>query len=377
MSATDDEFTETIRKIISAQHFRMAAAAGAWLLMVRAAHGESGALGGVAANVEAERGVGLLELADRIEEARGWTEGAGAVAQQIAEQLVRAASKSAQSSETAEELRGRYHEVRGDVAERMAVLDGPVALSVADNGEIAKRRLLEEARETLEALGEEFALVIGGDAPAATGGGGGGASGGGFVAAPAAGGRGVAPVAGGGAVATAGFVAPNGSLVGPGDYPYGHVLGPEQGDFAGWVVSPNTGFLTDPATGREFDPVTGRWIDPVTGRPFGEVTEYASRLSGLGAGPGAVAGIAGGAVVGAGGGLAGLYGGVMPPSVQHAGPARGQMMQQATRNLGHRAGVATRFALNEAAQGGRPFTPPPGSSADGRRTGAGAQPGRG
>uniref|UniRef100_UPI001D13082D hypothetical protein n=1 Tax=Streptomyces otsuchiensis TaxID=2681388 RepID=UPI001D13082D len=108
--------------------------------------------------------------------------------------------------------------------------------------------------------------------------------------------------AAGGGHATAGqHEAANGSVIGAGQYPHARVLGPERGDFAGWVESPATGYLTDPATGREFDSVSGRWIDPVTGRPFGEVTEYASRLSGIGAGPGAVVGISGGAAaVGAG-----------------------------------------------------------------------------
>ncbi|WP_219806295.1 hypothetical protein, partial [Streptomyces sp. SM12] len=61
----------------------------------------------------------------------------------------------------------------------------------------------------------------------------------------------------------------------------------------------------------------------------------------------------------------------MPPSVGNSGPARGQMMNQAARNLRHRAGVASRFATHESAQGGRPFTPPPGSGQGGRTAGAG------
>jgi hypothetical protein len=134
------------------------------------------------------------------------------------------------------------------------------------------------------------------------------------------------------------------------------------------VQSPTTGYLVDPATGREFDPGTSRWIDPVTGQPFGQVTEYATRLSGLADGPGALATrdagtlTTGAAVVG-GAGLAGLYGGIMPPSVGPTGPARRQVTGQAMRNLNRNARVATRFALQEAAQGGRPFVPPPGAAA--------------
>ncbi|RKN45613.1 hypothetical protein D7294_03830 [Streptomyces hoynatensis] len=183
--------------------------------------------------------------------------------------------------------------------------------------------------------------------------------------------------------------AANGSRVGAGEYPGASVLGPEEGDFAGWVQSPNTGHLVDPATGREFDPATGRWIDPVTGRPFGEVAEYATRLSGLGGGPGSVGspgsvaspnqpvtlvsslgatGLAGtGGPPGGGSSLAALYGGIMPPSVGYPGPARGQMLGQANRNLALRARVATRFALHEAAQGGRPFVPPPGAAGQAAR----------
>jgi hypothetical protein len=188
------------------------------------------------------------------------------------------------------------------------------------------------------------------------------------------------------AEATPDFEAPNGSAIGSGSYPDSSVLGPEAGDFAGWVQSPSTGHLVDPATGREFDPASGRWIDPVTGRPFGEVTEYATRLSGLAAGPGAIASAGGLATVSAGGlpgagaagpggaagmagmaGLAGLYGGMIPPSIANAGAARQQVMGQAARTMGRRARVAANFALHEAARGGRPYLPPPAPVAAGGR----------
>lgn len=373
MAGTDAEFESTVRDIRSARHYQIAAASGAWLLLAQAALGENTAMGGIAASVEAEPGVGLLELADRVHGAAGWLEGAGAVAQEIAEQLVRAGMHAAEALWQGEDVDGRYQAVAQQHRERMATTDGMALATVAENGERAKRELLAEAQSILDGLGGEFARVIGGDAPAAPGGGGGGGAAPGAAGAPGAMGAvsGAPGVTGGHAPAVAGhYEAANGSVIGMGDYPHSRVLGPERGDFAGWVVSPTTGFLTDPATGREFDTVTGRWIDPITGRPFGEVTEYASRLSGLGTGPGAVVGITGGsAAAGLGSGLAGMYGGTIPPSIGNTGPARQQMMRQAARNLSHRAGVAGRFAMHEAAQGGRPYLPPPGAQHAGRAAG--------
>ncbi|NJQ15715.1 hypothetical protein [Streptomyces bohaiensis] len=379
---TDEEFQQRIRVIRSARHYRIAASSGAWLLLAQAALGENTEMGGISANVSAEHGVGLLSLAERIDGASAWLSDAGNVAQTIAEQLVRAGNSAAEALWRGEEVQGRYDEAAADLKERMQHADGMVLASISENGISRKQELIDEAQGIVDELSAEFALVVGGEAPAAPGGG--GAAGGGAPSAGGVAGGGVGGAvghAGGTAAGVADFAAGNGSVIGMGEYPHGRVLGPERGDFAGWVQNPTTGFLTDPATGREFDSVAGRWIDPVTGRPFGEVTEYASRLSGLGGGPGAVAGISGGtALVGAGaaGGLAGLYGGTVPPSVAQAGPMRGQTTGQAMRNLSHRAGVAGRFAAAEAAQGGRPFTAPPAHNPGGRVTGrpAGAVAGR-
>ncbi|MDT0346574.1 hypothetical protein [Streptomyces litchfieldiae] len=404
MPATDEAFRATIRKILSAQHYTIQASAGAWTALAGAAEAERGALSGTAAEAAGEPGAGLLELADRIEETSGWAAGAGAVAQQVAEQLLRAGERSAQAGEQALRLDDEYTEVEVWEAERVDAID--VGMGVVRTHEVAgeeKQRLADEARHVLDELGAAFAEVIGAQPPEAPGTDGGGttasssassssasssfasastasAATGAFATGPAAaadsapssGARADDGASGGGTAGagSAGRVeAPNGSVIGAGDYPHSRVVGPEGGDFAGWVQSPGSGFLVDPATGREFDPVAGRWIDPVTGQPFGEVTEYAARLSGLGAGPGAIAGAAG-IVSGTGplGGtaaLAALYGGVMPPSIGHAGPARNQLIGQANRHLGQRARVATRFALHEAAQGGRPFTPPPGAAGHG------------
>jgi hypothetical protein len=370
---SDASFLDTLLRIYSAQHQSMKAAAGAWTALAHAASEESSALSGTGTEAAGEEGVGLLELADRLQATSSWADGAGGVAQRIADQLNRSADRSAQATERAMTLEQEYVDTEEWRFERNASLpDGPAISQTNQYAEQEKERMRQEAQQELEALGSEFAQVIGGDAPAAPEGGAGSG------AAPVAGGvDGGGSVGGGpgatgttGAAAYADYEAPNGSAIGAGSYPYSSVLGPEHGDFAGWVQSPTTGYLVDPATGREFDPVAGRWIDPVTGQPFGEVTEYATRLSGLGAGPGAIAstgGLAGaaavGGAVGGAAGLAGLYGGVMPPSVGHTGPARPQVMRQAVQNLGRRAAVASRFAQHEAAQGGRPFRPPPGASA--------------
>ncbi len=394
MADTEGRFYEAIRKVTSAQYVAMRAAGAAWDALARAAGTEGGELSASAAEAETEPGEGLLILSDRLGEAGGWADGAGTVARQIADQLMGAAERSAQATERAVQLDEEYGEVDAQLGRDIEAIDAGMAINVKTAAaEQKKEELIQRANEELDALGEEFARVIGGEAPRAPGGGAGAtaaaggyadasaadASAAGAASTAAAAGGGVAGgIAAGGAAgqaspayaegAAADYAAPNGSQIGAGEYPHASVLGPEQGDFAGWVQSPTTGYLVDPATGREFDPDTNRWIDPVTGQPFGEVTEYATRLAGLADGPGALATpgagtlTAGAAAVG-GAGLPGLYGGIMPPSVGPTGPARGQVMRQAVNNLNRNARVATRFALQEAAQGGRPFVPPPGAAA--------------
>jgi hypothetical protein len=402
MADTQARFYEAIRKVTSAQYVSMRAAGAAWDSLARAAGAEGGELSATAAEAENEQGEGLLILADRLSEAGGWADGAGTVARQIADQLMRAAQRSAQATERAVQLDEEYGEVDAQLRRDVDAIDGGMALTVKTQvAETKKELLIQQANAELDALGEEFALVIGGEPPRAPGGGagattaaggyadvsasgtasraatggvdGGAVGGGGVAGGPAAGSAVGGPAAAQPSPAAvdpapADYAAPNGSQIGAGTYPHASVLGPEQGDFAGWVQSPNTGFLVDPATGREFDPATSRWIDPVTGQPFGEVTEYATRLSGLADGPGALATrdagtLTAGATVAGTAGLAALYGGIMPPSVGPTGPARGQVASQAMRNLNRNARVATRFAMQEAAQGGRPFVPPPGAAA--------------
>lgn len=372
------EFYNSIGKIFSANAYAMKAAAGAWIALAGASEESKSALNGIADDTAAEPGVGLAELADRIGGIGGWGEGAAYLAQSISHQLQSAGDASSRSAERAESLKlefERVEQARSEKADDASSMQGANAIQ-ADKAMGQQDQRLQELRDEaageLDALDGEFGKVVGGSAPSApevNAAGGGGISSGGGGLAGAGGGGSVAAGAGGPVVTAA-----NGAGVGVGAYPYSSVVGPEGGDFAGWVQSPNSGFLVDPASGREFDPVSGRWIDPVTGRPFGEVTDYATRLSGLGGGPGGLAGAGGVGLAATGGGIAGgpggagfagMYGGVIPPSVAHAGTAQPHMAQRAAGNLAHKAEVANRFAAREAAQGGRPYMPPPGAGAAG------------
>lgn len=369
------EFYNSVGKILSANAHAMKAAAGAWIALAGASDESKSALNGIADDTAAEPGVGLAELADRIGSIGGWGEGAAHLAQSISHQLQSAGDASSRSAERAESLKlefERVEQARAEKAEDASTMQGGNVIQ-ADKAMSQQDQRLQELRDEaageLDALDGEFGKVVGGSAPSApevNAAGGGGTPGGGA----GAGGGGSVGAAAGGSVVTAA----NGAGIGAGAYPYSSVVGPEGGDFAGWVQSPNSGFLVDPASGREFDPVSGRWIDPVTGRPFGEVTDYATRLSGLGGGPGGLAGAGGVGLVATGGGIAGgagaagfagMYGGVIPPSVAHAGTAQPHMAQRAAGNLAHKAEVANRFAAREAAQGGRPYMPPPGAGAMG------------
>ncbi len=365
-----DGFHSTIDALLSPNEYRMRAAAGAWTALAGAATQSNDRLRSISEDATAEPGVGLVDLAERLDRVGGWGADAGAVALTIARQLQVAGDGTAQIAEAALDLEREYaaqEEARDAKAEDAANhgwirADQGVAMH---SGRMAQ--LADRADGYLDELNSLYAMVTGGNAPAApeVGSASGGAPGGGAPRAAGAGADGLAQ--------PASYVgAPNGSQVGAGSYPHSSIVGPESGDFAGWVRSPGTGYLVDPATGREFDTVSGRWIDPVTGRPFGEVTEYATRLAGLGGGPGPLAGPAGvglAAVGGGGGGpqavFGGLYGGTVPPGIAHAGPARQQVARQAAQHLGRRADVAARYAAREAAQGGRPYVPPPGAGASG------------
>ena len=399
--ASDKEFWDIINDILDVPHLSIYTTANGWQGFATAGTTERDRLAGVAGEAESEPGVGLPELAGRLRNTADWAEGASSVAQRISEQLRQAGQAAARAIERALELAMEYKAAQVDLAPDAI---SPSMVSAAMHAEEERERLLAEARALLNELEREFTRVTGGQPPAAP--------------------EGSAAQAADQSAASAQdrFGPPPPGSPDDADDPHGDnmiegtppssivqrhggqsdlvpggeldaqsqayqtsdqsqayqtpglpiqdsdlsVLGPESGEFSGWVQSPNTGYWVDPATGREFDPVTSRWIDPVTGLPFGEATEYATRLSGLGNGPGAMAtGIgltglgAGGVAIGGTAGLAGLYGGVLPPSVAHQGPAQQQVLQEAQRNMQRRAAVATRFAMREAAQGGRPFMPPP------------------
>lgn len=146
------------------------------------------------------------------------------------------------------------------------------------------------------------------------------------------------------------------------DYPHSSVIGSDGKDFSGWVKDPRTGYLIDPSSGQEYDPTSGRWVDPVTGKPFGDVTQYSSRLEGLSGGTGSM-------TLGGGGGgvsvdplfsLGGkpLFGGAVPPSLNPANPAYSQLAQTAGNSMAAKAYAANALAMQEAQQGGRPYVPP-------------------
>ncbi|MDT0446380.1 hypothetical protein [Streptomyces johnsoniae] len=405
IASASAQFRETIETIKSAHEYEIRAASGAWFTLANAGVAESTVLASTAQEAAAEPGVGLRELSERLVQMTDFTSGTAALAQQISAQLQQAGDHTARAVAEALVLESQFDEL---MQQRQSLSTSAHAEQAMEGAITA---LTARAQAVLTALDQEYANVIAGEAPTAprsTGPGGpgtapvapasagagapGGAAGPGAAGAGAAGAAGAAAGPAGAAEAPAAdHQAPNGSAVGAGEYPHSSVMGPEHGDFAGWQRDPGTGYLVDPATGREFDPATGRWIDPVTGKPFGEATEYAARLSGLGTGSGGLASPAGLALVappgvagGGSGGLAGLYGGVLPPSIAHAGPAGGQVLSQAMRNMDRNAHVATQMAMRESAQGGRPFMPPPamagaaGAAAGGGqgRGGRGARNGR-
>jgi hypothetical protein len=199
-------------------------------------------------------------------------------------------------------------------------------------------------------------------------------------------------------------------------------LGPTSGPFAGFVQDPTTGNLVDPGTGRQvdaggrfLDPITGQPFGPaspfvsrlegldggvspfggVPGAPGGVGAGASGGVGGGGAGgpvglgftgagsagPGTAglgtAGLGavglGGAAVVAGGGFlaagaggrargngffAGLYGGVVPPSLAGGNPAAAQLRQQASENLAASAGTAQRYAAIASGQPQGAYLPP-------------------
>ncbi|MFD5318809.1 hypothetical protein [Streptomyces sp. NPDC127098] len=392
IAEAQSQFEEVIRIILSAKEVGIRTASGAWLTLAGAAREETDAITATARGAAGQRGMGLRELSERLVEVSDFTSSTAALAQQISDQLQQAARSTLVAVQAALQLDKDYREILAQYAA------GSTSSHAAQAVQGKIMTLTAKAQQVLATLDGDYARITAGEAPPAprtTGPGGPVAA---PTAPPAAEPAAAGPSAtsaasaaasgpGGGAAAsaaTADYEAPNGAAVGSGEYPGSSVLGPEQGDFAGWTRDPSTGYLVDPATGREFDPTSGRWIDPVTGKPFGDVTEYAARLSGLGGGAGGIASPASLAMVGGGGagglgsaGLAGLYGGVLPPSIAGAGSLGGQLVGQAMANMNRRAHVATQLAMRESAQGGRPFMPPPAMAGGGTGGAARSTQGRG
>ncbi|MGP3967367.1 hypothetical protein [Streptomyces sp. 6N223] len=385
------QFQKLINDIKSAEEFSIRTASEAWLELAGVGEEEGQQLRGAAEAAASQPGEGLGELSGRLSQVGDFTSNTANMARQVGAQLQKASEATAMAEQEAIALEERYKQA-------MATYSGGMGSTMAEAAtEGAIMALAQEAQGILDRLDQEYAGIMAPEAPTAprSGGPGGSATGptapGGNEAAPAsaaspAGGAAAAGAGGGGAAAAApaDHQAPNGAAVGAGEYPGSSTMGPEQGEFAGWHRDPSTGHLVDPATGREFDPQTGKWIDPITGKPFGEATEYATRLAGLGGGGGLASpaglGVGGAGLAGGGGsaGMAGLYGGVLPPSIAHAGPASGQALNQAMNNMSQRANVANQMMMREAAQGGRPFMPPPamagmGAGGRGGRGGSGGQ----
>ncbi|MFB9239666.1 hypothetical protein ACFFWC_29745 [Plantactinospora siamensis] len=373
-------------KIESGQPYSIESVATTWRNFAEALRSASGHLQGTADKVTEQYGTPYQNFGDRAAPLASWMTNVSGYADTVAEGLSKASTtgSSAQMTMYQEDYSfnqdverivgpedalsaGRANAIQRREAQAAAVL----------NGEIDK---WAGAYDAFQPGAVDPAPTRSGSGladPGSAGGGGAGGSGGG--AHPlASGGTGdngsTAALAGGiGAAGAASVVTGHGSKVGSGTFPGSSVLGPDSGDFAGWVRDPRTGYLINPATGQEFDPTAGRWIDPVTGKPFGDSERYASRLEGLNTGATPSAGPLGGsgglaAPLGGGGGaggtgggpagLGGLYGGLQPPSLDPANPAANQLRQQATDSMAAKAYAAQQLALKEASQGGRPYMPP-------------------
>lgn len=327
-------FPEAVSLIDSVGHLSIKAAGYAWQGLAEAAGTDTSRLDGIAGRVVGDPGEGHPELAAGLHRVSGWSGNTGTQSARVAEQLLHAGDVAAAAYANRVVLEQEYNTLK-------ARLEGPATLSGPAEVQSSNRmaQLTDQINSEISKMGSAFGAVqpSAPAAPPASGGGGGDVGG--------------APVAGGAPmVQTA-----SGVSVAPGHYPGSSVLGPEHGDFAGWVTDPRTGYLIDPTTGREYDPATERWIDPVTGKPFGDVDRYATHLEGLGSAPAPT-------TVG-GPSIAGLYNGVTPPSLLPSNPAAPILTQQATQGLAGKAYLAQRLALREMAQGGRPFGMPAGSTA--------------
>ncbi|MDA3647490.1 hypothetical protein LZ318_34050 [Saccharopolyspora indica] len=340
-------FQEAVSLIDSVSYVSIKAAGFAWQGLAAAAGADASRLTGIEGAVLGDPGEGHAELAAGLNRVSGWAGDAGDFAARVGEQLLVAGDVGAAVFANRVELESEYDSIK----DRMAAAPDVGNAAMRDADQLAA--LTEKINSEVARLADAFHGIQPGS-PAAAPGSGGGGGGAPAIVAPGSGGGGAPPLA----------LAANGTSVGAGDYPGSSVLGPEKGDFAGWVTDPRSGHLVDPATGREYDPASNRWIDPVTGKPFGDVAHYATNLQGVSGGMPTSLGTGAGVGIGALGtgmglsALGGLYGGTLPPSLAQHNAASGQLGQQALRGLANKAHLATRIAVHEAGGGGRPFGMP-------------------
>ncbi|WP_433088139.1 hypothetical protein ACQP1P_19660 [Dactylosporangium sp. CA-052675] len=367
-------------KIESGQPYTIESVATTWRNFAEAVRGAAGHLQGTSDKVTEQYGEPYQNFGDRAQPLAKWMTNVGGYADQVAAGLSKASTTGSNAQMTMYEEDYSYNQ---DVNRIIGPED---ALSMSKVNAIDRREA--QAAAVLNGEIEKWSSAYDAfkpgslDAAPTRAGGGGSVSGGAGSGTGSSGSNGAAqPIAtgGDGDGNGASFIGPggtgatvttgNGSQVGSGSYPGSSVLDPGDGDFGGWVRDPRTGYLINPATGQEYDPTTGRWIDPVTGKPFGDVEQYASRLEGLdggspatgllGGGPAALAPtLPGGGGGGGTSGVAGMYGGLLPPSLDPNNPASGQLRQQAADRMAAKAYAAEQLALKEASQGGRPFVPP-------------------
>ncbi|MFI5913172.1 hypothetical protein [Dactylosporangium sp. NPDC051541] len=370
-------------KIESGEPYSLESVATTWRNFAEALRTASGHLRGTADKVTAQYGEPYQNFGDRAVPVAGWMNNVSGYATEVAEGLSKASTTGSQAQMT------MYEESYAFSSDVDRIVGPEGALSVGRAQAIERRE--NQAAQVLNAELTKWTAAYNAFQPGAldsaptragsgsadNGAGGSGGNGGGGGAQPVSndgngngngnGNGAAAAIVGVGTVGAGTTTTGNGTQVGNGQFPGSSVVAPGDGDFAGWVKDPRTGYLIDPTTGQEFDPTTGRWIDPVTGKPFGDVEQYANRLEGLdggnpatgllGGAPGLTPALAGGGG-GGGGGLTGLYGGLQPPSLAPGNPAALQLQQQAADRMAAKAYAAEQLALKEASQGGRPFVPP-------------------
>ncbi|MEU7872406.1 hypothetical protein [Dactylosporangium sp. NPDC049140] len=349
-------------KLESGQPYTIESVATTWRNFAEAVRGASGHLQGTADDVTAQYGEPYQNFGDRAAPLAKWMTNVGGYADQVAGGLSKASTTGSNAQIT------MYEEDYSFSQDVDRILGPEDALSMGKVNAMNRREAQAAAvlNGEIEKWSTAYDAFKPGSLDAAPTRAGGGSDTGGSGSGSGSGGSNGAFI---GSVSGGTTTTGNGSQVGSGTYPGSSVLGPDDGDFGGWVKDPRTGYLIDPATGQEFDPTTGRWIDPVTGKPFGDVEQYASRLEGLDGGNPSTGLLGGGnlsltpPLAGGGGGggttgLAGMYGGLVPPSLDPNNPASNQLRQQAADRMAAKAYAAEQLALKEASQGGRPFVPP-------------------